>query len=205
MMRALVASLSAVAWLMATVNDAQARSPEAGRRVISPNVPIVLTDLVPGGRTSNDYSCITARQSVDLYARRDSSVVVAILKTGDAVRVTKHELHVWPTEVAVVFSHPPFKVGDKFYLLAYEEENFRRVWFRGAIDSRYEFIDEALSMQAEANCTKATKACWLRAGAEGHQSWWIEVRLSTNEVGWTNRPDLFTDHEEAVCSNKNSK
>jgi hypothetical protein len=172
----------------------------------APKLPIVQSNLVPGGRTN--FRCITARQSVAIYGRPYARAIRGYLREGDTVNVLRHELHVWPQVVTVVFSHPPFRVGDKFYMLAYEEENYRQVWFRGAVDSKYAFIGDELATQGETCCNQCspvpTKDCWLHEGPEGREMWWFELRLPTGRIGWTHQPELFNEREDKFCTDSAS-
>ena len=195
--------LCAVVAVVMVPTAASANSPKGARPSNqAPKLPIIQIGLVPGGRTN--YACITARQPIALYDRPYAQTVRGYLKAGDTVLVERHELHVWPQVVTVVFTHPPFRVGDTFYMLAYEEENYRQVWYHGAIDPRYDFIGDEVAMQDERFCERCSpvpsERCWLHAGPDGRERWWLRLRLPMGETAWTDQPDLFNEREDKVCA-----
>jgi hypothetical protein len=191
----------AIVLMLAGLSAPVVAQPDEGARstAATPKLPIIIYDLVPGGRTPN-YSCVTAHEDVDIYDRRGSRKVIARMKWGDAARVEEHELHVWPQVATVVFPHPPYRVGEKFYLLAYEEENYRRVWFRGVIDERYGIAQDAIAAWSEHRCTKPSKTCWLSPGPEGRETWWLKLRLPSGITGWTNQPERLVDRDDSFCA-----
>ena len=76
---------------VATASTEAHAGPSKAACTAAPKLPLIQRDLVPGGRM--DYSCITAQQSVAVYARPYARVIRRYLQAGDTVKVEDHELH----------------------------------------------------------------------------------------------------------------
>ncbi len=107
------------------------------------------------------------------------------VKAGDAV------LWVWPQRVEVVFPHPPYAVGDEFFVLDVVDEGNRDVWFQGNINP--EGLDESFieGNQADTRCAVPSASCWRCYGPPEHEQWWIEVRDRNGVEGWSSSPESF--------------
>ena len=182
--------------LVALLSVAAADGQRQPRTPPKPNLPIIQDYLVPGAWAVG-YDCLVVRRPTVAYMFPEGGVVLRKLQEGESVRVLEHDLYVWPQVVTVVYPHGPFRVGTKFYLLAYEEEGYRRVWFNGKEDAEYDFIHEELIGQG--SCKKPSKDCWLRAGPEGREAWHVQVQLGDCQTGWITDPESFSERAPEAC------
>ena len=151
-----------------------------------PPVPFVDRGACP-------FECCTYRDwTVDKVtavrsAMRDGASIAFRLRKGERVKgvtgvVTTSE----PGEVRVLkrtkigkFNAQP---GDTLYLLTYVGEGFHRVWYKGKITEE-ETYDKTIFRQI-----KAPKSVW-----------WVKVRNSRGQTGWSREPDNFGNKDQ--CGN----
>lgn len=120
-------------------------------------------------------------------AMTDTSSIAFRLKKGERVRgltgtvITSQagEVRVLKrTKIGNVFAKP----GDTLYLLTYVGEGFHKVWYKGRITEE-ETYDKAIFRQV-----RAPKAVW-----------WVKVRNSRGQIGWSREPDNFGNKDQ--CGN----
>ena len=131
------------------------------------------------------FECCTYREwTVDKAtavrsAMRDGSSIAFRLRKGERVRgLTGSVITSQAGEVRVLKRTKigPFtaKPGDTLYLLTYVGEGFHRVWYRGKITE-------------EETWDKST----FRQIREPKAVWWVKVRNSKGQIGWSREPDNF--------------
>jgi hypothetical protein len=166
--------------------DLEARQAPAG-----PPMPFVDDGACPfEGCVYRDW---TANASVQVFDRHccvylESPKPTFTVKRGDVVTAmtgveifTKaglgtidlaHEFYVgspeFPRESGQTIS---LKQGDVVYLLTYHGEGEYRAWFNGKLGT----IDTAAGVQVK----------------RGEHVWWVKIRNSAGQIGWTNQPALF--------------
>ena len=139
------------------------------------------------------FECCTYREwTVDKAtavrsAMRDSSSIAFRLRKGERVRgLTGSVITSQAGEVRVLKRTKigPFtaKPGDTLYLLTYVGEGFHRVWYRGKITE-------------EETWDKST----FRQIREPKAVWWVKVRNSKGQIGWSREPDNFGNKDQ--CGN----
>jgi hypothetical protein len=67
------------------------------------------------------------------------------------------------------------ETGERLYVLTYQGEGFTKAWFRGRL---YEDVDGGRFFEQ-------------RVVAPWKSVWWIQVRNSKGQTGWTNEPEKF--------------
>jgi|CXWL01.1.fsa_nt_gi hypothetical protein len=120
-------------------------------------------------------------------AMRDSSPVAFRLRKGERMKgLTGVVITSQPGEVRVLkqtkIGRYTAKPGDTLYLLTYQGEGFHKVWFKGRISSE-ETYDTALFRQI----------------SEPKAVWWVKVRNSRGQIGWSREPDNFGNKDQ--CGN----
>ena len=139
------------------------------------------------------FECCTYREwTVDRTtavrsAMRDGSSIAFRLKKGERVRgLTGTVITSQPGEVRVLkrtkigrFTAQP---GDTLYLLTYVGEGFHRVWYKGRITEE-ETYDRKFFREL-----RKPKAVW-----------WVKVRNSKGQIGWSREPDNFGNKDQ--CGN----
>ncbi len=76
----------------------------------------------------------------------------------------------------------PLSPGDIVYLLTPQGEGWVLAWFKGV------FIDYDASSLENGGCSADCAGELLE---RGQSEWWIQLRSSRGEIGWTNRPQQF--------------
>ena len=120
-------------------------------------------------------------------AVRDGSSIAFRLKKGERVKgITGAVTTLQPGEVRVLkrtkigtFTARP---GDTLYLLTYVGEGFHRIWYKGKITEE-ETYDKAIFRQIR----------------EPKSVWWVKVRNSRGQIGWSREPDNFGNKDQ--CGN----
>ncbi|MBK7392881.1 MAG: hypothetical protein IPI64_06200 [Chloracidobacterium sp.] len=120
-------------------------------------------------------------------AMRDGSSIAFRLKKGERVRgLTGSVITSQAGEVRVLkrtkigrFTARP---GDTLYLLTYVGEGFHRVWYKGKITEE-ETYDKTIFRQIR----------------EPKAVWWVKVRNSRGQIGWSREPDNFGNKDQ--CGN----
>jgi hypothetical protein len=83
-------------------------------------------------------------------------------------------------------------VGETLHLLTYQGEGFTKAWFRGRV---YGDID--ISDYIGGYCERQPDGCAGRLLNRPQSVWWIQIRNSRGQVGWTSEPDKF-DGKDAL-------
>ncbi|MFT3744340.1 MAG: hypothetical protein QM785_08590 [Pyrinomonadaceae bacterium] len=136
------------------------------------------------------FECCTYREwTVDKAtamrsAMSDASSIAFRLKKGERVRgLTGSVITSQAGEVRVLkrtkigtFTAKP---GDTLYLLTYVGEGFHRVWYRGKITEE-ETYDKAIFRQIR----------------DPKSVWWVKVRNSRGQIGWSREPDNFGNKDQ---------
>ena len=151
-----------------------------------PSMPFVDKGACP-------FECCTYREwtvdkaTVIRSAMKDSSPVALRLKKGERVRgltgtvITSQagEVRVLKrTKIGKLTAQP----GDTLYLLTYIGEGFHRVWYKGKISE-------------EETWDKTT----FRQIRQPKSVWWVKVRNSRGQIGWSREPDNFGNKDQ--CGN----
>ncbi|MEK7854570.1 MAG: hypothetical protein AAB288_00645 [Acidobacteriota bacterium] len=118
---------------------------------------------------------------------RNSASIAFRLKKGERVRgLTGSVITSQAGEVRVLkrtkigrFTAQP---GDTLYLMTYVGEGFHRVWFKGKITDE-ETYDKTIFRQIR----------------EPKAVWWVNVRNSKGQIGWSREPDNFGNKDQ--CGN----
>ena len=118
---------------------------------------------------------------------KDSSSVAFRLKKGERVRgLTGSVITSQAGEVRVLKRAKIGKLtaqpGDTLYLLTYVGEGFHRVWYKGRITEE-ETYDKTIFRQIR----------------EPKALWWVKVRNSRGQIGWSREPDNFGNKDQ--CGN----
>jgi hypothetical protein len=79
--------------------------------------------------------------------------------------------------------------GDVLYLLNYTGEGFFKTWFRGRF---YEVQPETAAEHA-ARPEALARLPYLRLQSRPRTVWWVKVRNSRGQVGWSRQPEHFGD------------
>lgn len=136
------------------------------------------------------YRRWTVEQDTVVYKQRSEA-------SGVAFRVRKGE-HVTGVTGIVVTNRPGkvvvkkaytldqdrkvrLKPGDIFYLLHYEGEGYSKIWFRGKI-----YSDE-IPLPG----TGQTASAAFQVVSEPATVWWVQVRNSRGQIGWTKQHEHF--------------
>ena len=129
-----------------------------------------------------------------LKARRKDAPVAFQLKTGEAVQGLTGVVVTTRTGTVKVFrattlGEKQIKVspGDELLLLHYQGEGYWKFWFRGHIDA-----EQIADMDDQAPDSELD----LRIVTHPLTVWWVKVRNSRGQEGWTEQTDHF-DHMDA--------
>jgi hypothetical protein len=101
--------------------------------------------------------------------------VVVTLKAGRAEVFKQTELGAKKLKV---------KPGDVIYILNYIGIGQWKFWFKGKVDS--DFI-------ADVNDSESDSELDMRIRAHPDVEWWVKIRNSRGQVGWSGQPDHFDD------------
>lgn len=151
-----------------------------------PRIPFVDKGACP-------FECCTYRDwTVDKptkvrSAMSDCAPVAFSLKAGERVKgLTGVVVTTQPGEVRVLkrtkIGRYTANPGDTLYLLTYIGEGFHKVWFKGQITEE-ETYDESIFKQV----------------SEEKSVWWVKVRNSKGQIGWSREPDNFGNKDQ--CGN----
>ncbi len=111
--------------------------------------------------------------------------VVITKETGQALALKDMELHGEQDLKAQV------KKGDIIYVLNYEGEGVYKLWHRGKIV--YEQLDPENTKQNPEYTQEHLLG--IRTIRLPKTEWWIKIRNSHGEEGWTNQPDNFGNND----------
>ena len=139
------------------------------------------------------FECCTYREwtvdkaTITRSAMRDGSSVAFRLKKGEKVKgLTGSVITSQPGEVRVLKRTKIGKLtaqpGDTLYPLTYVGEGFHRVWYKGKITEE-ETWDKTIFRQIR----------------QPKSVWWVKVRNSRGQIGWSREPDNFGNKDR--CGN----
>jgi hypothetical protein len=77
--------------------------------------------------------------------------------------------------------------GQSLYLLTYRGEGFTKAWFRGRI---YDNVDGGTAFLGD-RCRRQPDACDGRVVHDCRTVWWVQLRNSRGQTGWSNEPEKF--------------
>ena len=113
------------------------------------------------------------------------------LKPGDRVSVDTG-VTITTRAGQVQFREPvnlgPLRLGvtDTLFVLAYLGEGLATVWFRGQL-----LRDADLSRVVNAVCHSEPSRCNGDVLVEPENEWWVRIRSSSGQTGWTKELDKF--------------
>lgn len=76
---------------------------------------------------------------------------------------------------------------DTLFLLTYEGEGFTTAWFKGRL---YRGVDAGVAI-FNAACESRPSSCLGHITVPVSVTWWVKVRNSAGQIGWTDDPDAF--------------
>jgi len=83
--------------------------------------------------------------------------------------------------------------GQPLFLMTSQGEGFMRAWFNGRI---YEGVDTATF--SNGGCAGGPRPCVGRLVERWQFEWWVQIRNSAGQVGWTREPEKF-DNKDALA------
>jgi len=115
------------------------------------------------------FECCTYREwtvekDTELYDSIDGKKIIGIAKKGSQIRGITGEVHTVPLEIKD-------NDGNKIYLLTYQGEGVWKVWDNGAV--------------------KTSVGQNWDGDPRPKSTWWVQVKLSTGIIGWTNKTGNF--------------
>jgi hypothetical protein len=149
-----------------------------------------------------------AKRSTTVRVRRSASSPIAFhLKAGERVQaitgvvvITKPGIvrFAKPWDAAPVHAKP----GDVMYLLTYEGEGFRTIWFKGG-------ILRGVDVTEFVNCGPLVglpalplpEDCAVELRQQPVQVWWAQLRNNHGQIGWTNRGREDFGKNNAISDN----
>ena len=181
----LAASFSSLSMLLATAQDA---------RTAPPPLPFESTNACPFSGCSYREWTATAPVAV-LAARKGDAAVAFTVANGETVTaltgvlITRRPGRVRFDESQRVYSSSgalDIRQGDTLLLLAYQPDGGAKAWFAGLL---YEDVDT--SSFASSVCDDDPKLCPGHVVEQPRADWWVQIRNSKGEIGWTRDPQKF--------------
>jgi hypothetical protein len=130
------------------------------------------------------------------YARPDkNSEIIGTFKAGTTVEGLTGEVRVQPARFVVKKLHAGYRPGDVLWVCTYLGEGFFKVWYQGKM------FEEELGFSPYGGspgkrCEQQSDYCWGELEKELSFTWWVKVRSSEGWVGWSDRPEDFSDKDE---------
>ena len=87
--------------------------------------------------------------------------------------------------------------GQTLYLLTYYHEGHARAWFQGrlyqSLDASMELFNAVCNFESGRRRSVASNPAYCSGTIIEHPQsvWWVQIRNSSGQVGWTNEPDKF--------------
>ena len=87
--------------------------------------------------------------------------------------------------------------GQTLYLLTYYHEGHARAWFQGrlyqSLDASMELFNAVCNFESGRRRSVASNPAYCSGTIIEHPQsvWWVQIRNSRGQVGWTNEPDKF--------------
>lgn len=153
-----------------------------------PQDPYIRSGYVPAGFTA--FGTWTARRKTLLYDAAGSRKALTAVNQCEEVTAEDGELRGRPREIRVLKSHPPFRKGERMWILARDlEEGYFELWYQGEVRD-----DLAVSLEEElAQCAQPSSQCWLWLAKSYPQEHWVRIRRKNGAIGWTRRADDFVE------------
>lgn len=135
-------------------------------------------------------------ENVELYDSPGGTRQTGLAAKGEQVEGLTGEVHLSPTPVLVRY-RPPYSqgvdIGDVVFILDYRGEGHANIWHEGR-------IIETDVLSVEDHCMFPGEDCWGEyldpSDAEQRPSvWWVKVRTSSGAVGWTDKPQNFSNKD----------
>jgi hypothetical protein len=137
-----------------------------------------------------------AHESVKVHAeRRDDSPVIFTVRKGQKVRALTgivvtiragraqfdkpQHLDASPRAIDIV-------PGQDLFLLTYQGEGFSKAWFQGQV---YTNVD--VTSVVNGACGTKPERCTGRVVDKSQTEWWVQIRNSSGQIGWTREPNQF--------------
>ncbi|HYQ00563.1 MAG TPA: hypothetical protein VER96_17920 [Polyangiaceae bacterium] len=163
-----------------------------------PPDPYVLRGYVPAGFSG--FGKWTALRATPFYATVGSRKPSGAIEPCEAVTAQDGQVRGHPREIRVLKAHPPFRQGERIWILARDlEEGYFQLWYRGAIrDDLLDSLGDGLAM-AEEHCSICTPECWLRIEQDSPQEHWVRIRRKSGSVGWIKDVKDFSEDQVSEC------
>ena len=145
----------------------------------------VATSGVQVRRDRSTASALAFRVSTGEKVMALTGVVVTVT----AGRIQFRNAHETLTDAGPIRLAP----GDTLYLLTYQGEGFTKAWFRGRV---YNGID--ITDYIGGPCEREPNQCPGRLLNRPQSVWWVQIRNTRGQVGWTNEPEKF-DGKDALA------
>ena len=135
-------------------------------------------------------------ENTTAYARPDrSAAIIGTFKAGATVQGLTGEVHVQPARFTVKKLHAGYRPGDVLWVYTYLGEGFFKVWYQGKM------FEEELGFSPYGGspgkrCEQLPRFCWGELEKELSFTWWVKVRSGDGWVGWSDRPDNFSNKDE---------
>jgi hypothetical protein len=166
-------------------------------QVVSPEPPVPYEDWGACPFEGCVYREWTARLAVRVHRDRfERSPVAFSVRRGEKVTaLTGVVVTTTPGEVqfrrAVDLATPGATVhvepGETLYLLTYRGEGHTVAWFKGQI---YDPLDGSVAF-FNASCADAPGTCAGDIVVEPKRVWWVQLKNSRGQIGWSAEPDTF--------------
>ena len=147
------------------------------------------------------FECCTYRRwktekSTVAYARPNrNSRIVGRFKAGSrVVGLTGRVITTAPGRLKIIKDHGKYKRGDVLWVYTPLGEGYYKVWFKGKL---YEEGLDYLSGPYEQSIPTCEQRadCWAKLETELKTVWWVRVKSANGWVGWTDKPENFSDKD----------
>jgi hypothetical protein len=176
---------------------------------------ITLLVLTPGGSFSSEtaapkvlidkgacpFECCAYRKwktevNAIAYAGPDrNSEIIGTFRVGTTVEGLTGEVHARPVRFVVKKRHAEYRPGDVLWVYTYLGEGYFKVWYKGKM------FEEDLGFSPYGGspgkrCEQHSAYCWGELERELSFTWWVKVKSSEGWVGWSDRPENFSNKDE---------
>jgi hypothetical protein len=93
----------------------------------------------------------------------------------------------WPTDLETSEGTIRLNAGEVLYLLTYQGEGYTKAWLRGRLLEWADISEFIGNLRCEPPATN----CPVDPVVQPENEWWIQIRNSDGQVGWTDEPDKF--------------
>jgi hypothetical protein len=159
------------------------------RRSVPPD-PYVVTGHVPAGFSG--FGVWIARRETRLYATPGARTASATVARCEEVTAEAGEIRGHPWPMRALQSHPPFRKGERIWVLARGlEEGYFQLWYRGEVRDDLAAALDGTPPFAQQNCSRPSAKCWLWADKEPRQEHWVRMQRKDGSLGWSDRAEDF--------------